>query len=128
MIRTLFIYVVAVVAFFLTGYFLHVYFLESERIKLNYPLDQVYFFHATVSLVVCIVLKALSEKEKYFSQIGFLYLWSLLFKLILFAVVFYNPVFTQDKLSNTESISFLFPLVISLGLEVYFLAKILNKK
>lgn len=128
MIRTLFIYVVAVVAFFLTGYFLHVYFLESERIKLNYPLDQVYFFHATVSLVVCIVLKSLSEKEKYFSQIGFLYLWSLLFKLILFAVVFYNPVFTQDKLSNTESISFLFPLVISLGLEVYFLAKILNKK
>lgn len=119
---------VAVVAFFLTGYFLHVYFLESERIKLNYPLDQVYFFHATVSLVVCIVLKVLSEKEKYFSQIGFLYLWSLLFKLILFAVVFYNPVFTQDKLSNTESISFLFPLVISLGLEVYFLAKILNKK
>ncbi len=112
----------------LIGYRLHSYVLEDEDILLPFSLLNVYRFHAVVSLLICLVIEVFSRQQKYHDQLGFIYLGALVFKIVIFSIVFNGVLFTDQNLSKTESISLLIPLAIFLLTEVYFITQILKRE
>lgn len=127
MLREIFIYMLAFGILFFLGDFVHNYYIENQEIDLGFSLRKMYAFHAFFSLQLCIVFALLSNNKKISPQLGFIYLASFVLKIVVFCIVFYNPIFTVEKLTNTQRISLLIPMLIFLIQEVYFIIKILNK-
>jgi hypothetical protein len=128
MSRRIIIQIIVFVALYFSGFNTHEYVNNEQNISLIFSLQNVYLFHAVFSLLVCIVFDALSSNEKFFQQLGFIYLGVLILKIVVFSIVFYNPVLSVENLSKTDSAALLIPIAIFLITEVYFVAKILNKK
>lgn len=127
MIRQIFIYITAFGLLFFLGDFAHNYYIETQGINLGFSVRHMYAFHAFFSLQLCIVFALLSNNEKLRPQLGFIYLGSFVVKILVFCLVFYNPIFTLEKLVRTQRISLIIPMLVFLILEVYFMIKILNK-
>ena len=85
-----------------------------------------YIYLTIFTITVCILLYFLNGKNKFKNQIGFFYLFSVPFKIILFVVVFQKHFSNQSFYSNLELSNFLFVIVLTLFFEVLFIAKILN--
>lgn len=96
----------------------------SDRFKV--VLQNTYCFHAVFSCVTCIVFKLMSKHPKWSVQLGFIYLAVIAFKILLYTILFYNPLFSENALTRTESALLLLPIFVFLILEGYFIAKILN--
>lgn len=127
MLREILVYMLAFGMLFFLGDFIHNYYIESQEIALGFSLRNMYAFHAFFSLQLCIIFALLSTNEKIGPQLGFIYLASFILKIIAFCAVFYDPVFTVEKLTKTQQVSLIIPMVTFLILEVYFVIKILNK-
>jgi hypothetical protein len=69
-----------------------------------------------------------SSVDKIFSQLGFIYLGTLFFKIVIFCAIFYQPVFQEENLSQIARVSLFIPTLLFLLTEAFFVAKILNKK
>lgn len=128
MSKRIIVQIIIFVALYFLGLSTHEYMNSKQNISLIFSLKNVYLFHAVFSLLVCIVFGILSSKEKFFQQLGFIYLGVLILKIVVFSIVFYNPVLSVENLSKTDSAALLIPIAIFLIAEVYFVAKILNKK
>ncbi|QOD59909.1 hypothetical protein H9I45_11180 [Polaribacter haliotis] len=126
--KDIFRYILVFVALFLIGYYTHLKIIESQGLELQFSLEKVYLFHAFFSALICINLRFVSTVDKLFPQLGFIYLGTLVVKLILFAIFFYNPLFTVDSFSFSEKIALFIPLFIFLLTEAIFVLKILNQK
>lgn len=126
--KDLFRYILVFTSLFLIGFYTHSFLLNNAGYKLSFSLEKIYLFHAFFSGLICVNLRLASTVDKISSQIGFLYLWTLVIKLILFIVFFYKPLLTIESFSFTEKISLCIPLFVFLLTEVIFVAKILNEK
>ncbi len=109
------------------GFYAHRFILESNEILIEFPLFQIYLFHAIFSLIICASFQVLSTYEKFASQLGFIYLGTFLLKLLLFAIIFNGLLFNKEANSLTNKISLLVPVFIFLFFEVILIAKILGK-
>jgi hypothetical protein len=125
--KDLFTYIFTFVVLFFGGGYTHQLLLEKQAIILPFSLEKIYLFHASFSLIICANLRVICTVDKLLPQVGFIYLTTLLIKLILFGIFFYNPIFTIEKLSLSEKISLLIPVFIFLLTEAVFAVKILNK-
>jgi hypothetical protein len=103
-------------------------YIEKQDIILPFSLRKVYLFHLGFSLLVCINFKALSVVDKIFEQLGFIYLFTLFLKIILFVAIFYKVLFTEESLTQVARVSLFIPMFIYLLTEAVFVTKILNKK
>jgi len=93
--------------------------LFENRIRLSYIVN--------VSLIISIFGVLYLFKEKYKSQLGFLFLAGSLLKFAVFFLVFY-PFYKQDGfISKLEFASFFVPYALGLILETTSLSKWLNK-
>ncbi|MBC8755304.1 hypothetical protein H2O64_11505 [Kordia sp. YSTF-M3] len=128
MIRQIFIFMLAFGLLFFLGEYIHNYYIESHEIVLGFSLRGMYAFHAFFSLQICIVFALLATNEKISPQLGFIYLASFVLKIIVFCAIFYNPIFTAEKLSKIQQVSMVIPMALFLILEAYIIVKILNKK
>lgn len=128
MIKSIFLYVIIFTSLFFTSFFLHEYYLEQNNVILPFLIKKVYLFHAGFSLLICVNFRLLSNVDKIFSQLGFIYLGCLFLKLILFCIVFYKSLFNDKILSEIAKFSLILPMFIFLLTEAIFIAKILNKK
>ena len=128
MSKDIFRYIVVFVFLFLIVFYVHQFLLKYLELKINFSLEKVYLFHAFFSALICVNLRVFSTVDKLLPQLGFIYLSTLVLKLILFAVFFYNPLFTTDSFSLVEKGSLFFPLFIFLLTEAVFVLKILNQK
>lgn len=128
MIKNLGVYLVSFTLLATVGFFIHQAVLQSANINLQFLLQNVYVFHAIASLLICGLLNFLQTFKKFQSQIGFLYLGTLFIKIIAFSIVFKKVVIDTPVLSKTSSLNLLITLMIFLTAEVYFVAKILNRK
>ncbi|PQJ76867.1 DUF6168 family protein [Polaribacter glomeratus] len=128
MIKTLFLYTVVFFSIFLVCFSLNENILEKQQIILPFSLRKVYLFHLGFSLLICVNFKVLSSVDKIFSQLGFIYLGALLFKILLFCAIFYQPIFNEENLSQIARLSLLTPTLLFLLTEAFFVAKILNKQ
>ena len=93
--------------------------LFENRIMLSYIINLV--------LVIAVFGFLYILKEKYKSQLGFLFLGGSLLKFAVFFIVFY-PFYKQDGvISKLEFAAFFIPYAFGLALETFSLSKWLNK-
>ena len=126
--KDIFTYIVVFVLLFLLGFYTHIAVMSFKEIQLSFSLEKIYVFHAFFSAMVCINLRWGASLEKVRPQLGFIYLGSLLLKLVLFCMFFYSAVFQKGDFTQVEKISLLIPVLVFLITEVLFTAKILNRK
>lgn len=127
MIKSILQYLLVFLLIGIGNFNLHQFWLYHYDYDLSFKLKPVYVFFFVSSLFILIGLELLSRTTKYKPQIGFLYLATLLIKIVLFTIIFYNPIFNDNELTKKDSLNLLIPLIFSLFLEVFYLSKILNK-
>lgn len=126
MVKNLITYILIFAIVGVSTYLLHNNFIEEKNISLPFSLKKVYLFFVLFSLVICFLFKVGSVINKIKEQLGFIYLGTIIFKITVFAVIFYKSVFAVD-LTNAQRIALIIPMAIFLFIEVFFVAKILNK-
>lgn len=102
-------------------------YIETKNEILSYNLVEVYQFFVLSSLIICVAFKVTSALPQIKEQLGFIYLALIVVKIVLFSILFYDPVFTEVS-SNFQKVTLLIPMGIFLVIEVFFVAKILNEK
>jgi hypothetical protein len=128
MSKDIFRYIVVFFFLFLIGFYGHQFLLEYWGLHILFSLENIYLFHASFSALICVNLRVFSTVDKFFSQLGFIYLSTLVLKIIFFVIFFYNPLFTVESFTLAEKGSLFFPLSIFLLTEAVFVLKILNQK
>lgn len=128
MLKRITIYTVIFGLLLFLGSTLHANVLATKNIHLDFSLFNVYVFHAVFSFMVCVIFSFMALKDKWFHQLGFIYLVVLVVKIAVFFGVFYRSIFSLAHISKTDSMSLLIPMGIFLIAEVYFIARILNSK
>ena len=91
-------------------------------------LKKSYLFHFLFSLLLVIAFQILSNSQKVFEQLGFLYIGMLVFKIVVFTAIFFPQLMGDQPLSHFYRAMILIPIFIFLTLEVIFVSKILRKK
>lgn len=128
MIKSIALYIFVFLSLFFISLHLNESYIEKQDIILPFSLRKVYLFHLGFSLLVCINFKALSVVDKIYEQLGFIYLFTLFLKIILFVAIFYKVLFTEESLTQAARVSLFIPMFIYLLTEAIFVTKILNKK
>lgn len=128
MIKNIILFAFVFFTLFFLSFFLHENYIENQEIILSFSLKKVYLFHLGFSLLICTNFAFLSNVDKIFDQLGFIYLVTIVLKLILFCIIFYTPIFIEDSLSKASRVSLFIPMLIFLLTEAIFIAKILKKK
>jgi hypothetical protein len=127
MIRSIIAYTAIFFCIFIVSFSLHEYLLDEREIILPFSLKKAYLFHLGFSLIICTNFQAISKVEKFFDQLGYIYLGTILLKLITFIAIFYKSIVTEEILPFITRISLLIPMIIFLLLEAIVVAKILKK-
>lgn len=123
--KLLYIFLFSLVTATLVTFFTHVFILKF----LNKPLFdnliiEAYSINAILALVIFSSLYIF--RYKWTAQIGFLFLAGSFLKFIFFFIIF-NPVYKNDGVVETlEFTAFFIPYLLSLFLETFFTAKMLN--
>lgn len=128
MSKDIFKYVLVFTFLFLIGFYTHQFLAQLLELKFTFSIEKVYFFHAFFSALICVNLRVFSNFENLFPQLGFIYLSTLVLKLVLFVVFFYDPLFVANSFSIAEKGALFIPLFIFLLVEAVFVLKILNQK
>ena len=113
---------------FASSFFSHNIILEHFNINLRFELFHIYSFHFLFSFIICCLFLFFSNIEKWITQLGFIYIFALVTKLLFFSVFFKNLIFQNEIITKIDSLNLLIPLFLFLFLEVYFIVKILNDK
>lgn len=121
------IYIVSFSVLFLIIHFSQNYILSQIDNSVRFNLWDTNMFLAVASLLICVHFQVFSLVKTLESQLGFIYLPTLFIKGILFYLAFKDSVFSLEILNTTERLSILIPLLLFLGLEVYFIVKIISK-
>ena len=127
MIRSIIAYTAIFFCIFIVSFSLHEYLLDEREIILPFSLKKAYLFHLGFSLIICTNFEAISKVEKFFDQLGYIYLGTILLKLITFIAIFYKSIVTEEILPFATRISLLIPMIIFLLIEAFIVAKILRK-
>tara|TARA_R110002012_G_scaffold283090_2_gene473134 strand:- start:81765 stop:82163 length:399 start_codon:yes stop_codon:yes gene_type:complete len=127
-IKKIVLYVISFLILFAISYSIHTRILDTMDIYLRVPLFSIYLFHLIISLLICIGFVVLATTDKWSHQLGFVYLFTFITKLLLFAIFFKNSIFEMESLTKTESFNLLIPVFLFLFLEVYFISRIISKK
>lgn len=128
MIKQVLIYFIVFISLYFICFYTHQYYLEKQEIVTSFSLKRMYLFHTGFSLIVCVNLLLLSTVNNMFDQLGFIYLATIVIKILFFSLIFYKSVYLAENLTKSTRISIVIPLLIFLLTEVVFVAKILNKK
>ena len=110
-----------------TSYFLQVFLIEENHNFIPL-LQKAYVFHFCFSLVLLAVFQFFTQKNKLFEQLGFIYMGVLVFKIIVFAGLFYPQLLGENMLPRYYRASLLIPVIVFLPLEVIFISKIIQGK
>lgn len=88
-----------------------------------------YVFHAVLSLSLVISFELLIYfMDQFRDQLGFLYLGSIVLKMMLFFVIFRDLLLVNEQLTKIDKLSLLVPTAIFIIYEVLVVVKILNRE
>lgn len=127
MIKSLGVYTVAFAILFLGVQFSQDYILKQLNVSVRFHLWDTNLFFAMASLIICIHFEFFSFIKKIIPQLGFIYLPTLFIKGAIFFMAFRSTIFNLETLTTTERLNLLIPLLLFLGLEVFFVVKIIRK-
>jgi len=128
MIKQIVLYFISFLSLFLVIFFIHDFILNNSKIYLPFSLFQMYSFHFSASFIIASVFLLLSKSIKWASQLGYIYMFTFFTKIMFFVLIFKNSILGDKNLTKLEGLNLLIPVFLFLFLEVYFIAKILNKK
>ena len=128
MIRSVLLFSVVFFIVFIIGFSIHDFLIQKQQISLPFSLKKVYLFHLFFSLIICVNFLIFSNFNKFFEQLGFIYLGTILLKLTLFCFLFYPSIFTKEELALSSRMSLFIPVILFLITEATIVAKILKKK
>ncbi len=111
---------------FVLGFSAHQFLLAKIMAQSPIDITNLYLFFGIFSFLLCVILYLLSKTEKFKDQLGFLYLVSVVLKIVAFSFVFSVHIFSERSFSNQENANLLIPMVLNILLEVFFMSKILN--
>ena len=123
--RRFLIYMLVFVMSLFLVYSAHVHFFTFTSLFIKFLTDS-YIYLATFTIIVCFALLFLQKKEKFKPQLGFLYLFTVPVKIILFIIFFEKQFFNQSFTSNKELFNVLIIIGLTLFFEVFFVSQILN--
>ena len=126
MIKSLLTYIFSFSFLLIGASFIHKCILEQMNTELRFDIICLYWFFSIFSFALCVVFRILANIEKTKSQIGFLYLFTLVFKIIVFFLIFKSSIFSLPNLSKIESLNILITLFVFLILEIYFIVRLLS--
>ncbi|RCW93538.1 DUF6168 family protein [Winogradskyella arenosi] len=127
MTKSLFIYIASFTAMFFVLHFAQQGLFQMFNAEVRFNTWDVNMFLAIVSLLICVHLKLFANIKMLHTQIGFIYLPTLFIKGGLFYVAFKTSIFNIEILTSPERYSLLVPVLLFLGLEVFFVVKILEE-
>lgn len=127
MIKVLLVYIISFAILFTIIYFSLDYIFSAGNNTIRYNLWDANVFFAVTSLLICVHFQIFSHIKNLETQLGFIYLPTLFIKGFLFYAAFKDSVFQINVWSMAERLGILIPLLLFLGLEVYFIVKILSK-
>jgi len=125
MIKSLMLYTASFAVLFLIIHFSQEFVLNESNNTVRFNLWDTNVFLAVASLLICVHLKLFSTIKNLQPQLGFIYLPTLFIKGGLFFLAFKSSIFSLETLTMVERLSLLVPLLLFLGLEVFFVVKIL---
>lgn len=128
MLKKILLYLVVFTMVGATSYFVHTTLLGREHFELKQLLYKAYLFHAIFSLSIIIAFQLLSNFDKVYAQLGFIYMGLLVFKIMVFTILFYPQLMGNQTVSRFYRASILIPVAIFLIMEVLFVTKILRRK
>lgn len=128
MIKKIILYFLSFSFLFTGSFFIHTFILDYLNVNLGFDLFHIYTFHFFFSLIICCLFLFFSNTERWITQLGFVYVFALIAKLLGFSIIFKNLIFQNQNMTKIESFNLLLPLFLFLFLEVYFIVKILNDK
>ncbi len=128
MIKRVISYFLVFIIVAIATYFSHDYFLDNPKVVLRFSLLEIYIFHFFASFIISLGLILLSNTERWVNQIGFIYIFTFLTKLLFFVAIFKDSIFSIKSLTKIESLSLLIPVFIFLFFEAYIISRILNSK
>lgn len=128
MIKTVLVYSVAFATLFFSIYYAQDFILNKTNQEVRFNLWDTNLFFAVASLVICMHFSFFSGIKKLQSQLGFIYLPTLFIKGVIFFLAFKSSVFSMETLTVAERLNLLIPFLLFLGLETYFITKILKEK
>ncbi len=112
---------------FILTYLLHVYLIGCNSLIKNCILFNPYIFLLSFVLLVVAVFEILSQIKKLKDQLGFIYLSTLVLKLVLFVILFQSYFFDDLTEIEINKGHFLVPVFLGLACEVYFLSQLLKR-
>ncbi len=128
MIKKIALYLVSFSVLFAISFGAHTLISDKMELYLRIPLFSIYLFHYLVSLAICIGFSVLATTEKWSHQLGFVYLFTFITKLMLFAILFRSTLFYTENLNLVDNFNLLIPIFLFLFFEVYFISKLIGKK
>ncbi|CAM3414348.1 DUF6168 family protein [Zobellia roscoffensis] len=128
MIKQIVQYLVVFILVGATSFFLHQFLLADDNIAFNDLLQNAYIFHFIFSLSVIIAFQLLSKSEKVFTQLGFIYMGLLVFKIVVYTAMCYPQLVGDQYLPRFYRASLLIPVFVFLVLEVFFVSKIIQRR
>lgn len=127
MIKVLIVYFLSFTVLFLVVQFSQEFILNQLNSTVRFKLWNVNLFFAIASLIICLHFLIFSSIKNLKPQLGFIYLPTLFIKGIIFFVAFRSSIFSLDSLTTAERLNLLIPFLLFLGLEVFFIVKIIRK-
>ncbi|WP_400071354.1 DUF6168 family protein [Zobellia russellii] len=128
MIKQIVQYIVVFILVGTTSFFLHQFLLADTNLDFRALLKTAYIFHFIFSLSVIIAFQLLSKNEKVFVQLGFIYIGLLVFKIAAYTAMCYPQLMGDQYLPRFYRASLLIPVFVFLGLEVFFVSKIMQRR
>ncbi|WP_416576692.1 DUF6168 family protein [Maribacter sp. HS] len=128
MLKNIILYIVVFTVVGATSFFLQDQLLSNAEPYFIPLLKKAYTFHYVFSLVLVIIFFIAAKNNSFFQQLGFLYMAALVFKITLFAMIFYPYLLGERIMPQLYRGMLLIPILIFLFLEVFFIAKIMGNK
>ena len=125
MMKQLLVYFLAFAISMFLGHYIQTHFLNFSDPFIEF-LTASYIFFTSITIVLCLGLFFLQKKKEFQHRLGFLYLFSVGFKIILFAAFFKKQIFDQSFDSNKELFNLLIVIGLTLFFEVLFISRLLN--
>ncbi|WP_405384909.1 DUF6168 family protein [Maribacter sp. LLG6340-A2] len=127
MIKNILIILVVFIFVGTTSYFIHLYTLVDDG-TFKPLLKSAYLFHGFFSLGLLVLFTILAQFKNFFDQLGFIYMGLLVFKIVIFASLFYPQLLGDNLLPQFYRASLLIPVIVFLPLEVIFISKLMRSK
>lgn len=127
MTKKIVIYLVISLLLFCIAYYIHTNIFSQFASRSSISLEKVYTFFGGFYVLLSISFSLLYGSKRFKDQLGFLYLASVVLKIILFSAIFSKQIFIEDSPFPRQSASnLLIPIMLMLAAEVFLMSKLLN--